>query len=153
MTYLSVEPEYTEEEQTLIDVAAPALTGRTVEDAKQIADDQNLKVKVIGNGDNVVKQIPAFGQTMPRNGVVILYTDDREEETTTVPDFSGMSLSVARRSANDLGLNLKISGNAFSGSDILAYSQDIAKGTEVPYGTVVTLYFQSYSGVSDSLYG
>ena len=153
MAYLSVEPEYTEEEQTLIDVAAPAVTGRTVEDAKQIADDHNLKARVIGSGDNVVKQMPAFGQTMPRNGVVILYTDDRAEEMTTVPEFAGMSLSMARRSANDLGLNLKISGNAFSGSDILAYSQDISKDTQVPYGSVVTVYFKSYSGVSDSIYG
>ncbi len=153
MTYLSVEPEYTEEEQNLIDVAAPALTGRTVDDATEIADDENLKVRVIGNGDNVVRQIPAFGQTMPRNGVVILYTDDRAEETTTVPDFSGMSLSVARRSANDMGLNLRISGNAFSGNDILAYRQDIEPNTEVKYGTVVTVYFKAYSGVSDSIYG
>ena len=90
---------------------------------------------------------------MPRNGVVILYTDDRAEEMTTVPEFAGMSLSMARRSANDLGLNLKISGNAFSGSDILAYSQDISKDTQVPYGSVVTVYFKSYSGVSDSIYG
>lgn len=153
MTYLSIEPEYTEEEQNLIDVAAPALTGRTVADAKEIAEDQNLSVRVIGNGENVIKQIPSFGQTMPRNGVVILYTENREEGTTTVPDFTGMSLSVARKSANNLGLNIKISGNAFTGADILAYSQDIEKDTEVKYGTVVTVYFKSYSGVSDSLYG
>lgn len=153
MAYLSVEPEYTEEEQNLIDVAAPALTGRTVADAKEIAADENMSVKVVGNGENVIKQIPGYGQTMPRNGVVILYTDDREEEMTTVPDFTGMSLSMARKSANYLGINLNISGNAFSGSDILAYSQDIAKDTSVKYGTVVTVYFKAYSGVSDSVYG
>lgn len=153
MTYLSIEPEYSEEEQNLIDVAAPALTGRTVADAKEIAEDQNLSVRIIGNGENVIKQIPSFGQTMPRSGVVILYTENQSEGTTKVPDFTGMSLSVARKSANNLGLNIKISGNAFTGSDILAYSQDIEKDTEVKYGTVVTVYFKSYSGVSDSLYG
>jgi len=153
MTYLGVDPEYNEEEQNLIDIVAPSLIGRTVSDAKSIAKDKKITVRVIGDGENVIRQIPGYGQTMPQQGVVILYTDDREEEKVEVPDFSGMSLSVARRSANDVGINIKVSGNAFSGSDILAYAQDISPGTEVKYGDVVTVYFKSYSGVSDSLYG
>ncbi|MBQ3499576.1 MAG: PASTA domain-containing protein [Clostridia bacterium] len=153
MGYLGVDPEYNEKEQNLIDIRTPSLVGRTVDDASDIAENQDLTVRVIGSGDNVIRQIPAYGQTMPQQGVVILYTDDREEETVTVPDFTGMSLSVARRSANNLGINIKISGNAFSGADILAYSQDIPKDTEVKYGEVVTVYFKSYSGLSDSLYG
>ena len=153
MGYLGVEPEYNEKEQNMIDIAAPSLVGRNVEDAKDIAENQDLKVRVIGNGESVRRQIPAYGQTMPQNGVLILYTDDRAEETVTVPDFTGMSLAVARKSANDLGINIKISGNAFSGEDILAYNQDIPKDTEVKYGEIVTVYFKSYSGLSDSLYG
>lgn len=153
MGYLGVDPEYNESEQNLIDIPVPSLVGRTVEDAKTITGNQDLKVRVIGNGENVVKQIPAYGQTMPQQGVVILYTDDREEETVVVPDFSGMSLTVARHSANNMGINIKLSGNAFSGSDILAYNQDIPPGTQVKYGDVVTVSFKSYSGVSDSLYG
>ncbi len=153
MAYLSVDPEYSEEEQVLVDVAAPSLVGKSVSQAKTLAENSNLKVKVIGNGDSVVKQIPFYGQTMPQSGLVILYTDERDEGTTTVPDFSGMSLKVAKQSANSLGLNIQISGNAYSNSGILAYRQDIEAGTEVKYGTVVKVYFKSYSGVSDSLYG
>ncbi len=153
MGYLGVDPEYNENEQNLIDIAAPSVVGRTVSDAKKIAESKDLSVRIIGTGENVVRQIPGYGQTMPQEGVMILYTDDREEETVVVPDFSGMSLTVARRSANNLGINIKISGNAFSGSDILAYNQDIPPGTEVKYGDVVTVSFKSYSGVSDSLYG
>ncbi|MBQ5825075.1 MAG: PASTA domain-containing protein [Clostridia bacterium] len=153
MGYLGVDPEYNESEQNLIDVPAPSLVGRTITDAKTIAGNQSLNVRVIGNGQNVVKQIPAYGQTMPQQGVVILYTDDREEETVVVPDFTGMSLTAARQSANNLGINIKLSGNAFSGTDILAYNQDIPPNTQVKYGDVVTVSFKSYSGVSDSLYG
>lgn len=153
MGYLGVEPEYNEKEQNMIDIAAPSLVGRNINDAKDIAKSQNLTVRVIGNGDSVRRQIPAYGQTMPQQGVLILYTDDRAEETVTVPDFTGMSLTVARKSANDLGINIKISGNAFSGEDILAYNQDVPKDTKVKYGEVVTVYFKSYSGLSDSLYG
>lgn len=153
MGYLGVDPEYNEKEQNLIDIASPSLVGRTADEASDIAKSQDLTPRVVGSGDIVVKQIPAYGQTMPQNGVVILYTDEREEETVVVPDFTGMSLSVARRSANNLGINIKISGNAFSGADILAYNQDIPKDTEVKYGEVVTVYFKSYSGLSDSLYG
>ncbi len=153
MSYIGVDPEYNEEEQNLIDVPAPSLVGRTIKDATDIAEGQKLTVRVIGSGDNVIRQIPAYGQTMPQQGVIILYTDDRAEEKVTVPDFTGMSLAVARKSANDLGLNIKISGNAFSGADILAYSQDIPKDTQINYGEVVTVYFKSYSGLSDSYYG
>lgn len=153
MGYLGVDPEYNENEQNLIDIAAPSLAGRTVSDAKDIAESKKLTVRVVGDGENVIRQIPDYGQTMPQQGVVILYTDDREEEKVVVPDFTGMSLKVARQSANNLGINIKISGNAFSGSDILAYNQDIQPGTEVKYGDVVTVSFKSYSGVSDSLYG
>lgn len=153
MAYLGVDPKYNEKEQSAVDIASPALTGRTVAEAKKIASENDFQVRVIGKGEDVVKQIPAHGQNMPQKGVVILYTDSREEETTVVPDFAGMSLKNARQSANVLGLNLKISGNAFMGADILAYSQDIPKDTEVKYGSIVTVYFKSYSGLSDSIYG
>ncbi len=153
MNYKGIEPEYGKDEDNLIDIAAPSLVGKSVDDARDIAKNQGLSVRVIGNGESVIRQIPGYGQTIPQDGLVILYTDGREEETVVVPDFSGMSLSVAQRSANNLGLNIKISGNAFSGSDVLAYNQDVPKDTEVKYGEIITVYFKSYSGLSDSLYG
>ena len=121
--------------------------------AQAVAKANGFSVKVVGDGDHVVKQVPAYGQLMPQKGVIILYTDSRAEETVQVPDLTGMRLSAVQKIANEYGLNLKIAGNAFTGADILSYSQDIEKDTVVKYGTVVTVSFKSYSGVSDSIYG
>ena len=153
MNYLGVEPEYSEKESRLIEIAAPSLVNSTVSAAQSVAKAHGFSVKVIGDGDHVVKQVPAYGQLMPQKGVIILYTDSRAEETVQVPDLTGMRLSAVQKIANEYGLNLKIAGNAFTGADILSYSQDIEKDTVVKYGTVVTVSFKSYSGVSDSIYG
>jgi len=153
MNYMGVEPEYTDKESSLIEVAAPSLTNCTVSTAKTVAQKQGFSVKVIGNGDNVAQQVPSCGQLMPQKGIVILYTDNREEETVTVPDFTGMRLSAVQKLANDSGLNLKIAGNAFTGSDILSFAQDVEKGTVVKYGATIKVSFKAYSGVSDSIYG
>ena len=153
MNYMSIEPEYSDKENKMVEVSTPSLISKTVSEAREAAKQKEFSVKVIGTGDRVVKQVPAYGQVMPSKGVIILYTDDRAEETVEVPDLTGMRLSVAQKTANSYGLNLKIAGNAFAGSDILSYNQDIAKESVVKYGTVITVSFKSFSGVSDSIYG
>ena len=153
MNYMGIEPEYSEKESSLIEVPAPSLVNATVTAATATAKEQNLSVKVIGDGDHVVRQVPSYGQLMPHKGVIILYTDSREEETVQVPALTGMRLSTVQKICNESGLNLKIWGNAFTGADILSYSQDIEPDTVVKYGAVVTVSFKSYSGVSDSIYG
>lgn len=153
MNYMGIEPEYSEKESSLIEVPAPSLVNATVTAATATAKEQNLSVKVIGDGDHVVRQVPSYGQLMPHKGVIILYTDSRQEETVQVPALTGMRLSTVQKICNEYGLNLKIRGNAFTGADILSYSQDIEPDTVVKYGAVVTVSFKSYSGVSDSIYG
>lgn len=142
LPYLGIERKYTEEELEKIDTTAPSVTGGTVEEAKKIAEDAGLTVKVKGDGDTVLEQIPAFGETVPQGGTIVVYTDEEsQKETVTVPDLTGMSLSAANQTAVDSGIQIRVTGAALTSSNPVSQTQDIAEGTEVRPGTVVTVAF------------
>lgn len=142
LPYLGIERKYTEEELEKIDTTAPSVTGGTVEEAKKIAEDAGLTVKVKGDGDTVLEQIPAFGETVPQGGTIVVYTDEEsQKETVTVPDLTGMSLSAANQTAVDSGIQIRVTGAALTSSNPVSQTQDITEGTEVRPGTVVTVAF------------
>ena len=150
LQYLGVEPTYSEDEVSLLTTSVPDLVGKTTSDAKTSLSDTDYTVKVIGNGSTVISQSPESGYPTSENGVIILYTEqDAERETVTVPDFTGLTISQANKLALSRGLNIKISGSISGESDILAYKQDVASGTQTDAGTVINVYFRTTSGVSD----
>ena len=149
LKYLNIEPQYTPEELARLDVKTPKLIGRTVPDAVKELKAKGFTVKTIGNGETVLNQTPAYNQVLPKDGLVVLYTDDKKETTKTkVPVLTGMSLAEVNRNAVAAGVNIKISGFT-SGSDIVSYRQSVAPDTEVEMGTMVTISFKSNAGVSD----
>ncbi len=148
LPYLGVEQKYTESELEQLDVQTPDVVGKTVDEAKNIIDGQELSYHVYGEGDTVLSQIPEHGKTIPKNGTMALYTDQASEErTVTVPDLTGMTLSQANSAAVNAGLNLSITGAALTGSNALSQSQSIAPGEEVAPGTVITVTFVEYDQV------
>ena len=147
LPYLGYEPQYTEEELKKLSVSVPNLSGATVASAKQQLSSANLSYKVIGNGDTVEKQIPAAGQNINKSGMVVIYTNGAEEAKSTVPDFTGMTMSVVNSSAIAAGINVEFAGNTSSSNVVLAYRQSIAANTEVDSGTVVTVYFRDNTAV------
>lgn len=94
--------------------------------------------------------MPASGQYIPQGGVIVLYTDEEKKKLKTeVPDFTGMTISEANYAAVNAGINIKVSGNSLSDESLTAYRQSSVKGTEIEYGSTVTVYFRSMSGISD----
>ena len=83
--------------------------------------------------------MPSANSTVPKGGTVVLYTDGSEKRTTTVPDFTDMTISQANQAATDAGLNIVISGST---SNATAYEQSVEKKKEVEIGTVVTVSFR-----------
>lgn len=144
LPYLGYEPQYTEEELKNLAVKVEDFTSMTLNEAKSEISKLGLTAKIVGSGDTVLKQLPAFGETLAKGGTVILYTEetDSQDMLTTVPDFSGMTAGQVNTAANGAGLNINYSGNTSSGSSAKAYDQDIASGTEVTLGTTVTVYFR-----------
>ncbi|MBQ4612071.1 MAG: PASTA domain-containing protein [Clostridia bacterium] len=150
LPYMGIEPEYTTEELANLSRVTPNLENNSVASANTKLANIGLKATVIGNGSTVLKQIPAAGQSIPAGGTVLLYTDDTENITVTVPDFTGKSVTQVNTLASSLGLNVRIQGlSVGGGTSAESSAQSVAAGTVVPKGTVVQVNFL-YNDTNDS---
>ena len=144
LPYLGYEPQYTEEELKKISVSVPDVTGEEISVAKTRINNSKLTYKVIGNGGTVVKQLPEAGNSVYNGGMVILYTEESESQTATVPNLIGLTASEVNAAAANAGINVKFSGSISSNS-VLSYAQDIKEGETVPLGQIVVVYFREES--------
>ncbi len=129
-------------------MTAPNLVGQTPTSA--VSSASKYIVRVVGNGEKVVSQIPSHGQTMPKGGVIVVYTEeDAARETATVPNLIGLSVTDANRKAVNAGFNIKISGTTQTENVITSYKQSVPEGTTAEIGTTITVYFRSDQDVSD----
>lgn len=150
LTYLNVKRNYTSDEASELNIAVPNFVGSDVSSAYTTANEKGLTIKVIGDGDTIISQCPAYGQYIPQNGIVALYTsEDSEKYMVSVPDFRTMTISQASMYAIQNGLNIKITGNSLQSSGLTAYRQNIEAGTEIEYGSTITVYFKTDSGITD----
>lgn len=140
LPYLGVSQSYTEEEAKELSVSVPSVVGTVTQKAKKTIEELGLECSVIGDGKVVTAQSPSATSQIPAGGKIILYTDEKSErQTTTVPDFTGLTVSQANQLAVDYGLNMYINGNT---SNSTAYSQSAEAGKEVEKGTVITVNFR-----------
>ncbi len=125
-----------------INTTVESYVGLTTEEAKSRLKSSHIAYEIIGSGDRIIKQTPTAGDilTYPLSKI-LLYTEDVEIESVTVPDVVGMSLPDAIRRLIDAGLNLKISGNgAYSPSmNDRVMLQSIPEGTVVIRGEIITI--------------
>ena len=108
-----------------------------------------MECKVVGKGDTVLSQSPSSNTTVPSGGVVVLYTEKNSKKTTIVPNFKGLTISEANSLAAQNNINIEISGNNLTSSNVVAYSQSTEKGTKVEIGSVITVKFKSTVSVLD----
>ena len=149
LDYLSVEPVYTEKELERVSAKAPSFEGKALWEAENLASYEGLTIKTVGQGETVVSQYPAAGQSLPKGGVVVVYTDKTEStDEITVPDFTGKTVSEANVLASESSLNIIFSGPATEGA-CEAYGQSLAEGSVVASGTTVTVYFRNKDIQSD----
>ncbi|MCR4925321.1 MAG: PASTA domain-containing protein [Clostridiales bacterium] len=143
LKYLNVEPNYSAKELAKLNGTAPTLVNLSVSEAKKTAEGKGFTVRVIGSGDHVISQMPGAASSMPKNGLIILYTEEgKTSSTTTVPNLVGMTLTNANKAAINAGLNIKISGTFSDSSSVVSYKQSLDSGSNVPMGTTVTVYFK-----------
>ena len=143
LPYLGVEPVYTTEEMKKLDAQAPNVTGMTVAEAKNAIFKEGLTSQFYGSGEKVVSQVPEAGKDIPKGGQVVLFTDSQSaKKTVVVPDLVGLTLTQANERASQAGINISVTGAALSGTEnAVSKLQDIAAGSKVPPGTVVTVSF------------
>ena len=147
LAYLNIDPQYSDEEMAKATVHAPNLIGTKADAVKTKAS--GFTVKVVGNGDKVISQIPSANQSMPKGGIIVVYTEENaEKKTATVPNLSGLTIAEANRVAVNAGFNIKVSGTT-QGGEVLSYKQNIPAGSTYEQGTVITVYFRSSVNVAD----
>lgn len=142
LPYMGYFPEYTEEELENISVTVPSVQYYTVEEAQETLESLGLNVKVKGEGDTVVRQVPSAVR-IEHGGSVVLYTDESTEiEKVTVPSLQGLTKEQARQTLDAYGLNLTVEGSGADEETAVAQDdQTYAPGTSVPMGTAVTVTF------------
>ncbi len=141
MPYLGFEPQYTTEELKEISISVPNIVGEEISSAKSRINNLKLSYKVIGNGEKVLKQLPEAGNTVHNGGTIILYTEESDSQTSTVPNLVGLTASEVNAAAAAAGINVKFSGN-ITDQKTLSYDQDINAGEVVSMGQIVTVYFR-----------
>ena len=146
LPYLGYEPSYTEAELKNLAVTVPELVGNTVSDAKTKLGNSKLKFQVVGDGKQVVRQLPESGNQVLSGGVVILYTGETEDQTVSVPNLTGLTATEANTVAASSGINIEFSGLS-TAAGLKSYKQSIEAGSKVSAGTIVTVYFRDDSTV------
>ena len=125
-----------------MEVAVVNVVDTEVGAAKQQLEAQGLKVDIEGEGEIVLGQIPRGGQTMPKSGKVILYTQEGyEQKMATVPNVVGKTAEQANQALVNAGLNIRFSSQLDKGSTATVVSQSELADTQVPEGTIVTVDF------------
>ncbi len=151
LPYLGIDPQYSQDELESIGKTVGDYTGRSVATAQNLISSLGLEYRVMGSGSKVVSQIPAAGTQLSGNGVVVLYTDQAApEQTVEVPNVVGMTAANVNKRVTNAGLNLEIvDGNLSMMDGALAISQSVAPGERVAPGTVISVEFRHYEGMTD----
>ena len=145
LPYLGYEPKYTEEEHKTLAIPVPNVVGKSLSEAKSTLLNSSLQYTVVGQGSKVTKQLPSSTQSIYKNGVVILYTEEKPVvKKVKVPNLIGCSISEVNSIATNAGLNVTFKGNTLKTSIVVSYSQSIKAGTKVDEGSVIEVFFRSF---------
>ena len=143
LPYLGYEPNYSEEELDSMSKAVEDFRGLSVSDAQNKITNAGLQSRVVGDGENIVSQMPEVGSKIYDGGVVVLYTDGQKATKQEVPDFTGMTVSEANEAAVYAGFNIAFEGTTLSDGGVVAYSQSVKPKEELPIGSTITVSFRN----------
>ena len=147
LSYLNIEPQYTEFELETMAQAVPDVKGSSVDGAIRTLTASKFKYKIIGTGTEVIDQFPRGGSKVNLNSTITLYTKgETGKKTTKVPNVSKLTVAEASAAMANAGLNIKITGagstQSARGSSI-CFSQSVAPDTEVEIGSIITCEFRN----------
>ncbi|MFP4661162.1 MAG: stage V sporulation protein D [Halanaerobiales bacterium] len=135
LRYLDIPPQLNEQDtiSEINKVNVPNLTNADIFKAENILRNNGLDVKIIGELNNVVRQVPLSGAEVLTGTTVLLFTEDVENVNylIAVPDLKGLTIEMAGNLLSQLGLEMESTG---SGRIV---DQEIKPGERVPAGTVL----------------
>ncbi len=139
---MGIYAQYTAEELEEQDTTVPYIIGQNGLDAITTLNTRGLNYEFVGDENGtVVNTVPGAAFTIPKGGTVVIYMDESEKKTTTVPNVIGMTVDQANAAITKAGLNISLSGGAIENADAKAVSQSIEPFTEAYKGAVVEVTF------------
>jgi stage V sporulation protein D (sporulation-specific penicillin-binding protein) len=140
MEVLGVQPNYANDiERARSMLSVPGVIGNTVSEATAALAAKELSIRVIGDGNEVVGQIPAAYTDISFRGEVVVYTDaSLTMEMAVRPNVVGLTEEAATNALRQLGLNVHAEG-APAGSSVRVETQSNAEGESLPVGTLVNI--------------
>lgn len=148
LPYLGVEPEYTDEEEELVDKTVPRLVGKTVAEAEAALEELGLDYRVVGDGDSVTDQLPKSNSTVAAGSEIVLYCgEEASTEQVTMLDLTGLDYETARIRMGWYGLYIKAEGTLLESSTVTVVKQSVEAGELVDEGTVVTVTLSDSSNL------
>ncbi|MDK2802505.1 MAG: PASTA domain-containing protein [Oscillospiraceae bacterium] len=139
LPYMNIQTQFTEEELKTMGVIVPNLIGDDIKSGKNKLQNQGLNVRIVGSSDKILKQTPDSGTSVPKGSTVILYTQEDDEETVTVPNFIDLSPDQANKLAINSGLNIKFVGGSTKYQTSKVFKQDKVVGTVVKKGSLIVV--------------
>ena len=140
LPYLNVPTTLTETDNINKDsnlIMVPEIRNKTITEANKILESTGFKTIISSNGDPnteiVTDQVPKPGFSLAKNSIVMLYSKDSVANLTSVPDLKGMNATDATNALKEKNLNISIEGTG------LVMSQDYAKDSQVPEGTIINV--------------
>lgn len=139
LPYLDIDAIYTEDEQSAKSVVMPDLTGMGYSDAEAALKKLGLTCTSVGSEAKITDQVPAANATVSSNTKAVLYLGGaKPDKQVTVPDLTKHTLSNAKSTLQNMGLYIRVAGGVSEGTQTVT-KQDIAGGTQVAYGSVITV--------------
>lgn len=118
-----------------LEVVIPEVRGMSLDKAKEVLDQNNIKYSIDGDGSSVVGMNPNPGYSIKSGSEIKLYTKSTSNynKDVIVPDFNGLSMEESKELLKKIGLK-----GSFSGEGNVV-KQSISQGDVVQSGA--TIYF------------
>lgn len=135
LPYLGVKPV---DDEGGAESTMPMATGKSLEQAKKLIEESDLRYRTIGSGSVVTDQLPAAGCSIAKDTQVILYLDAGiSEELEYMPDIEGMSYEKARDTLSYYGLYISSASAVTDSGKQIVNSQSLPAGAELEHGTII----------------
>lgn len=142
LEHMGIYAQYTAEELASQDTTVPYILGSHGLTAISELKNKGLNYEFVGDENGtVVSTVPGASLTIPKGGTVVIYMDDSEKKTVTVPNVIGMTVEQANAAITSAGLNISLSGGAIENENAKAVSQSIEAGEVAYRGAVVEVTF------------
>lgn len=120
------------------EVEVPSLVNLQLAQAMERVEADGFGLRIEGEGDLIIAQVPKAGAVVPRGTTIIVYLgsgSDTGQEEITVPRLEGLSLRETSEFLAMLGLHLDAVGSG------VAFSQEPPPGTKIKVGSSVRVTF------------